>query len=650
MRKNRIKIISGLQRCVPYSDYTKAVWSNCTYLDCLQFKELPCEQILCQERREGECKEDFSFIIKIGEPFLRGITEFTYTIEKRDDSTNGTWKEVKKERVYLQGVTQDLENYFKVISYNMINDYDNVYGNIYYRISYVDNINTNKRFIQGIFECLKPAPPMPESSITILGKGNLAMLTNDNEVIQVSISGGTNPYFDMVYKEATFVLEAFENNQWVEKDRVTTSEKSVDFTKSWRDVLLQELRFRSKIDISYNYDYLQPSHLNTGEVILRKHQKTMQYKWTNPLHYSTTGKFIDEGEFGITEARPTTNFGMSDIIRRIDTDTLISSVNRTYRKIIDDGEETYLNIFSDIISTHDRGTIYNNSIDPNSVVYPKEFPTNFSKIEFKFTAVINYKYEYLESDTIISPKAVIYREDIVRGADKRCVEEMRDGQLVKTNEVVYDNREFLINGVVIRKEPNTTGPNHISSYTDEVECKTEYLPRFDNILLHFIWTDKNGVDLDLKVGNQHLGFVGFCGDSRNDWNKYTRTPYYVHYKDNTSSPGQESVYIRFDLIDEYFKQNNINDNIINFELNNSWYSSTTNDSGYDGHFKILLEGFLGGTIVQNGTVANNVGGTKVFDVEKIVTSLPKNRNGCSPIRTGSIYYNRITKDARLEIV
>lgn len=647
MRKNKIYISSGHDNCVLYTDYVKSFWSDCQEADCITFKELPCDQELCLEGKEGQCKEGLSFIIKIGEPVFRNINSFTYIIEKRDASTNNNWKTVKQEKVILENINEELENYFKIINYDTNNDYDNVYGLIEYRIKYKTNIS-DFNYIQGIFSCTKPAPPNPKVVLSIVGKGNETFLTNDDETLRVVISDDENPFFDTIYNNIIINLEAFENNNWVVKDTQTITSKTIDFTKSWRDVPEQELMFRVKAQVNYKYDYLNPSYIESNSVKLKKYRK-----YPLKLHLGFKG-YTEDNRMEIT---PTESFSTAFFFSGYpyDKDVLVKDANFSYLGSFDNMNfEHFANTkFGDNNQRSFHFSPYRNSRSKN-INEIKDLNLIFltRDVYYKGSATVSWIYDYMEDDFFETPTKIVRVNKTYRGVDKRCVEELRNGQMVKTNEIVYDNREVLINGVVVKKEPNIKDENWVPSYIDPLECKTTYLPRFDNSLFHISW-DATCEDFDFcgrfedpALNSYSTGF--YCSNVSNHIPNV-----FVWYLDSTNKAGKESVLIDFE---RFIQHTNYNKEILTFVVKGSWYVGSyyngTEQITCNGEVKINFETFLGGNIEnpQGSKYARNVGGTQVSSFEKniVISNTAKKAEGMVDIL--KIIYNTITKDARIEML
>lgn len=146
---NKLKLKAKPTNCISHSDNITPYWADCSDNNCIEYGEVTCNTTTCNEPKDGNCEDAIIKIkIKIGEPFLRGITEYTYKVQHKVETNN--WTVFKEETVNIDS-SENIENYFNTITINT----ESSVGRNYWRIFYKDNINSDYKMIQKLFKCEK---------------------------------------------------------------------------------------------------------------------------------------------------------------------------------------------------------------------------------------------------------------------------------------------------------------------------------------------------------------------------------------------------------------------------------------------------------------------------------------------------------------
>lgn len=691
IRENKMSIKSGISKCIPYTDYQIAYWSNC-YTN-MNNEEDPIDVTDCNTDKYGNCQNNITYKIKIGEPFSRGIDSYEVLVQySLDDGEFITFKSFNK---ILNNVTPNLENYFDseiINTREAIEGLKVVDGIFKFRFLYKTNIDSKYKVLSNVFTCQKMGRlPDVSAYLTIKRNGlDTIFIENPDEQLLVSLVSGEKEYLDKVKQGFYYILEREEDtNKYKEIKRSTILNTYTHiFNFGWREFFNEDSntqKLRVKVVTKSKFESIEDKVVYSNEIILKKYEKPT-FSIKNPLvPYHDKNNEIFNNEFidsepdqysaktRVLKSRLSVSEILSSGIGDYQTNSLIKTLEKeTFTNFNDEGfgKKPFTNMDvmgffnnylerKDFYNTRDGGTLLTGSFD-----YLRDY--NYRSVELKFRYYISYIYDYMKPDILENTKARLITDFTWECSEKHCEEEMIEGQMVKNNKVKCLKRVRKMNGVVIQEENNLPGNNYIEDRIDPLECKTEYLPRFDGLILHNRYTKNvEGLDLDIALGFKDQkglpnGAVGF--GLGNIYQVNGKHILIFGGDDVSKEPQSESVIIYFNNLPEGTNE------VVKLELWAGWFSIRNT-----GDYNLILEGYLGGTFTykdgediysnnRTTSIYKNNGGTKSFDKSYVVNA-PKSNSGVSPHiewsldgtvsdkkHIANIYYNIRTKDARLEIL
>lgn len=631
--QGKINILSKPVACISYRDIFSFKWLHCN----------------CTDYQTGSCDNTIVVTAKLGEPEYRGLQSFSYKIERKNKESD--WIKIKEETIPIN------EN-GEFFIFNSEVAVQGEEGLNTYRLSTKTNIDSEYKIYTETLQCRKVGAVQIIPSLIIMNNNSSEYIIRDNS--PVNIKTEIRPLGDLapILKNIHYILERKDNGNWVTvKEKNSTSFVDIYSEQDLHSIGV-ETSYRSRISVEYLYSHIPTTILTTNIVIVRKIEK--------PSITALAGiKQLPEITNPQTSLQPTKDHSFSLVIGGIGEKDLknISNIKITLQKQKAD------NVYIDEkpISNINVGENYfSNNIDTGISFSQIE---NYQTTTYRYKLNIQYKFSHLTPDEIFSNDFVHVINKSIEGADPECEKELQHGQMVNNNYKIFRNRNVIINGVKVRTEPNLQGQNYIPKVLDPQFCQSVFIPRFDQMLVYFLYDSTDGADIDIAVGIENSSesslnnaYVG-CGQQEtiNHIGKYN-----IFYKN------PDNIFLKSLGDDNNNQKDGLQGEAVVMEFNKLYNNGFTGDvelaiwTGWHqnrphltGEFTLVLECYLGGTMerIPNTQRYQNVGGQKVEEVRK---NFRTNYSPCAtkPLSraddttgrkkyTGSVFYDSRTKEARL---